>query len=286
VEAAVSDLTCKTEYPEIPKYHKIVVPKIRCYKEDKQVETNNTLQTERWKMQLNVLTSANECSRINCLEIDKELIKVPSDLVKSIEAMTFDMHPDVVQHVKNAAGFIYDEQIRNKSMLGQFRRTKKFTAQRHKDRKIVEKQNEARENLIAGASVKAEALRTFFHTEYELREARKTNDHRRVRDLEDQQPDQVAQVATALHLNTNSSKSRAGVKRKARSAKSTKKPAAQQQNPAVQVQGKKGHVKVSVSISGGAKAKRQPQQSHKKQPNKKQRGGNRGRGSSHGRGRG
>ena len=141
--------------------------------------------------------------------------------------------------------------IRNQKLLLQLRRTKSFAEKRKKDLQIVEKQQKAQSNLIAKSADQTASLKKFFHTEFELAEARRTSDDNRVNELLDQQNVQAADIAR--HLNTDGSKTRAKGKRK-----QTNQPTAtgNGKKPAVQVQGKKGSVKVHVTgLGGGQKSK-------------------------------
>ena len=213
VSAAMQDLSCRTKYPEIPKFYKVGVPKIRCFNEALQVETNSVLQSERWKMQMNVLKSTHKTCHVNCLEVDKILINVPNDLEKNIRTMTFGMEPEVVKLVLDIAGYTYDDGVRTQKILLQFRRTKKFTAQREKERDIAVKQREAQKKLVAKHSDRMDSLRTFFHTELELRDAMKANKKDEVNDLLNQRSEHDANFAKT-HLNSDGSKTRASEKRK------------------------------------------------------------------------
>jgi hypothetical protein len=252
VSAAMQDITCKTKYPEIPKFYKVGVPKIRCFNEALQVETNSVLQSERWKMQMNVLQSTHKTCHVNCLEVDKILINVPNDLEKSIRTMTFAMEPGVVKLVRDIAGYTYDDGARTQKILLQFRRTKKFTAQREKERVIAEKQRVAQKKLIVNHSDRMDSLRTFFHTELELRDAMQANKLDEVNDLLNQRSDHDANFAKT-HLNSDGSKTRASGKRKR--GNPTAATVAPQKKSTVKIKGKRGKVKVNVSIAGSAKPK-------------------------------
>ena len=122
----------------------------------------------------------------------------------------------------------------------------------------------------------------------------KAEDNDKVEDLLGKRAEHEADLAKSLHLNQDGSKSRAGGKRK-RGHKTGATPAAaaaatpHQKTAAVHVQGKRGKVKVNVTIAGAANSKKQPRAAHKNQPKNqpKNRGrGGRGRGKPRGRGRG
>jgi hypothetical protein len=265
--AAIQDRECKVKYPTIPRHVRVVVPSVNCFDDTKKLETNNLLQSIQWVLQLDVLKATKECCRINLLTVDREMAKIPLELVTAVKARTFGFPAEAREDFLYIAKYEYDSVLANTKLSMAYEKAEQREAKQKKALQIAESKRKAELNLVAKASEKYGVLGNVINTELDLREAAAASDESEITRLQGNRDRQNVQLEKSLtkHLNMPNSKPRVGNKRKNGPGQQAQHQKMQKSKKAAKFTVSHGGTKMTVTPAGGGNQQ-------KKQKKKKAKG--------------
>jgi hypothetical protein len=212
--AAENDRACKIKHPDVPKHFRIVVPKMNCFDDQAKTAANTIMQSKKWELQLAFLKTAKACGRTNLLTIDREMAQIPVDLVALVRRKTFGFPPASIDNMLVIAKYSYEKQLDNITTTRLLDKNKEREDQQKKDLQISESKRKAQLNLVAKASEKMAVLGNVVDTRIAFYAAQKPNNVHEAARLQGENEQHSVQLAKSFHLNDQSSKARAGQKRK------------------------------------------------------------------------
>ena len=271
IDTATRDTTCRAKYPAVPKRFAIVVPGIKCLVQADKLSTSNTLNTKKWKMQMDFLELAHSSYQRNCLELDRQLLLIPSDLENNVRVKFYGSDEEPQTYALNIARQEFDRNVSIRRWQGAYDDRQGYIAETQITQQILSSKKKADAKFVAKNADKVDTFRTLARTEYQLLNAEAANNATEVERLQNQRPGHTVQFASALRLNAHSPKSRGGGNRAA--------PKRQQKQPGQQPPAKKAkNSKPKVTFIVTAPSQKNPGRGRSN-------GGGKGKGRGRGRGK-
>jgi hypothetical protein len=255
----------------VPKRFAIVVPGIKCLVQEDKVSTSNTQNTKKWKMQMEFLELAHSSYQKNCLELDRQLLLIPSDLENNVRVKFYGLDEEAQTYALNIARQEFDRTVSIRRWQGAYDDRQGYIAETQKTQQILSSKKKADAKFVAKNADKVDTFRTLARTEYQLLNAEAADNATEVERLRNQRPGHTVQFASALRLNAHSPKSRGGGNRAA--------PKRQQKQPGQQPAAKKPkNAKPKVTFVVTAPSQKNPGKGRSKS-------GGKGKGRGNGRGK-